>query len=104
MDKVFGKDRVRRSGRFLGLLSGIICLIPLSAMADQAAATKCRASLPDEPKLIYDKSAPLVTPSTDLKGVLRSQTRALVLAGKVSLSTAPDSAREAAQCLELLQK
>ena len=79
-------------------IAAILLTMPMQAMADAAAAAKCRAKLDPEAQLIYDTVAPLVTPTTVIRDVLKQQTRSLVIAGKVSRATARDSATAAGQC------
>lgn len=78
--------------------------IPASAHADQAASSQCRGTLDPEATLIYDKTLPLVTPKAVLKDVVRSQTRALVSDGKVTMASARKSAEAAGECLKLIQQ
>jgi hypothetical protein len=68
------------------------------------AAPQCRAGLAPEAQLIYDTAFPLVTPTAVIRDVLKSQTRSLVLAGKVKRATARDNAKAAGQCFRLLRQ
>jgi hypothetical protein len=85
------------------LVAAMLLMTPL-ALADPAAALKCRANLTPEAKLIYDKVFPLVTPTTIIRDVIRQQTRSLVLAGKVKRATARDSATAAGKCFRILRQ
>jgi hypothetical protein len=74
------------------------------ALADQDAATRCRAGLNPEATLIYDETLPLVTPSTVIRDALTSETRSLVMAGSVSMGTARDNAEAAGECFRALRQ
>jgi hypothetical protein len=89
--------------RFL-FLAAMLLAAPSQALADQAAATKCRAALTPEAKLIYDTVFPLVTPTTVIRDVITQQTRSLVIAGKVERASAPESAKAAGECFRLLRE
>jgi hypothetical protein len=80
----------------------IVCAaMPLSAAAKEADG--CAAKLTASQKLIYQSVKPEVKPKTKLNPLIRSKTIALVKAGKISRSSAPDDAKIAANCLKLLQ-
>ena len=82
------------------IMAFFLIAIPASAHADQAASSQCRGTLDPEATLIYDKTLPLVTPKAVLKDVVRSQTRALVSDGKVTMASARKSAEAAGECLQ----
>lgn len=69
-----------------------------------AAADACAKGLPAEPKLIYDATVQNIGSGGTIRDVVVAQTRSLVMSGKVSRSTARDSAETAGKCLELLAK
>ena len=80
----------------------LIALAPAIALADQAAATKCRGKLNADGKLIYAKSLPLAKPDANLRDVITEQTRALAEAGTIQLP-ARENAEAAGACLKLLR-
>ena len=69
-----------------------------------AAADACAKGLPAESKLIYDATVQNISSGGTIRDVVVSQTRSLVMSGKVSRSTARSSAETAGKCLELLAK
>jgi hypothetical protein len=77
--------------------------LPLSAapsFANRAAADTCSAKLPANSKLIYAATIDSVAPGVDLKEVVRSKTRSLVIDGKVARSEAQAAAEAAGACLK----
>ena len=74
-----------------------------AAFADQQQATACAGSLDAESKTIYDAVAPEVTASTNLRDVVTSSTRSLVMKGQVRRGTARAPAEAAGACLEKLK-
>jgi hypothetical protein len=81
----------------------LVCF-SLHARANQLAADKCRTGLRPEAQLIYDTVFPRVTPSTIIVDVLKEQTRALVIAGKITRSSAKENAEAAGECFRALRK
>lgn len=79
----------------------LAALLPASALATEAAATKCRGKLNPDATQIYDKSLPLATPDANLREVVTQQTRALVSANAIQMSTARPNAEAAAKCLKM---
>lgn len=73
------------------------------AHADQASAQACAQQLPPEAMTIYQATAPKITPTTDIIGVLKPTVRSLVMDGKVVQSTARASAKLAYPCLKDLK-
>lgn len=82
----------------LSLVSGI-CLLP--AHADQAAGKTCAAALNAEGQAIYAAALPSAAPGANLRDLLTSTTRSLVMNGQVGRATAKTSAEAAGKCLEL---
>ena len=94
---------ILRSG-FLAAGLGLAALTPLApAFADQAAGAACASKLSPESQMIYAAAAPKVTPTTDLRSVLKATARGLVMSGKIPRSTARPSAVAAYPCLQALQ-
>lgn len=70
--------------------------------ADMQSATTCAASLTADQNLIYQSVLPSLTSETDLPSLVRTEVMTLVNAGRLSMSTAPDDARKASQCLQMV--
>lgn len=85
------------------IIAAVICVLPITASANRAAADACAASLTPEARLIFDAAAPSITPTTEIRPVLEEKTRALVSSGRVSRSSARGSATAAGNCLKQLQ-
>lgn len=81
----------------------ILSLLAVSpAFADAKQAQSCAGALAPEPKTIYEASAADVKAGGDVKSVLESKTRSLVMGGKVARSSARSSAEAAGACLKML--
>lgn len=95
----------RLSRRFAVLLTAAPLLAaPLAAhAADPAAAQACAAQLPPEAKAIYEAAAPKITPTTDMRDLLKSTTFGLIMQGEVKQADARPSAMAAAKCLRNLK-
>jgi hypothetical protein len=78
-------------------------LAATAALADKQAADSCASGLTPESKVIYDSVAPEVTAETNLRDVVTSATRSLVMKGDVERSSAKTSAEAAGACLEKLK-
>ena len=74
-----------------------------AAQAGQVAAQACAKGLPPEAMTIYRDSAPYVAPDTDMRSLLRTRVKALVMAGSVQRATAHGSAVAAYGCLKHLK-
>ena len=85
---------------FIFLAAG---LVSTAALADQQKASECASGLNAESKVIYDDVAPQVSADTNLRDVVTSATKSLVMSGKVARSSARDSAEAAGACLEKLK-
>jgi hypothetical protein len=70
------------------------------SFANRASADACAAKLPPEAKQIYAASISSVAPGVDMKEVVRSKTRALVMGGKLSRDQARPAAEAAGACLK----
>ena len=77
--------------------------LPASALAGQTEAQTCAASLSPAAQQIYAASAPHVTATTDLRSLVRKQTRGLVQSGELSRDVAKANAQAAGRCLLKLQ-
>ena len=85
-------------------IAAMVLAAPLYALADPAAAMKCRANLSPDAQMIYDRVLPLVTPDTNIRDVIKQQTRSLVFSGKLKRSTARANAEAAGECFRLLRE
>jgi hypothetical protein len=79
------------------------CALAAPAKADEAKAAACAKTLKPEAMTIYQDVAPKTGPNTDLRSLLTSHTRLLVIAGRVQRGTARSSAYAAYSCLKDLQ-
>lgn len=81
----------------------LLAVLPVAAHADQAAANACAAGLSPNGQMIYGKTAPTITPTTDIKDALTAQARPLVMNGTLSRDAARTAAEAAGECLKLLK-
>jgi hypothetical protein len=72
----------------------------LTARADRAAADRCAAQLPANAKLIYASVIGDVKPDANVKDIVRSKTRSLVISGKLRRGEARGAAEAAGTCLK----
>ena len=70
------------------------------SFANRASADACAAKLPPDARQIYAASIGSVAPGVDMKEVVRSKTRALVIGGKLSRDAARPAAEAAGACLK----
>ena len=68
--------------------------------ASRAAADACAAKLPANSQMIYAATVADVAPGVDLRDVVRSRTRSLVIGGKLSRGEAQAAAEAAGACLK----
>jgi hypothetical protein len=73
------------------------------AKPDPAKAEACAKTLRPEALAIYQDVAPETGPNSDLRSLLKSHTRELVLAGRVQKGIARTAAYAAYGCLKHLQ-
>jgi hypothetical protein len=85
------------------VLAGLSLALSAPAEADQAAALACSRGLPPEASRIYQDAAPYVSPDTDMRSLLKTRVKALVMAGSVQRATAHASAVAAYGCLKDLK-
>ncbi|MDI1287119.1 MAG: hypothetical protein PSV46_22235 [Reyranella sp.] len=91
--------RLRRLSSFLSLLG--LAMLPAAVQADQAAAAACAAKLSKEGQMLYEKAAPTVSPSNNIKDALTAVARPLVMNGAMSRAVARDAAEAAGECMKL---
>lgn len=100
-------DDARASFRFhralLALAPALFLPVAAAHAADPAAAQACAAKLSPESKAIYDAAAPKMTPTTDMRDLLKSTTFGLIMQGEVKSADARPSAMAAAHCLRDLK-
>jgi hypothetical protein len=77
-----------------------ITLLAAPAAANRAAADACAAKLPADAKLVYAAAIGSVAAGIDLRDMVRSKTRALVIGGKLSRGQARPAAEAAGACLK----
>jgi hypothetical protein len=84
---------------FRPLISCVLVLAPVLAVADAATLPACAGSLTADQKVIYDAVLLAYDPATHLESQVRTQTIALATDGQIPMNTAPDDAQIAAECL-----
>lgn len=80
-----------------------LSLLATSAWADVKQAQSCAGNLTPESKMIYDASAPDVSAGGEIKSIVESKTRSLVMGGKIARANARPSAEAAGACLKMLK-
>ena len=87
------------------LLLVLACIISTPALAaDPAAADACAAKLNPDAKSIYSAAAPdMAKPGADMRAVLTRIVMPRVMHGDMTRKTAEPRAREASECLALMQ-
>ena len=85
---------------FAAVVTAAVTLSAVPSFADRAGADKCAAGLPANSKLIYAASITGVKTGIDLKDLVRSKTRSLVMEGKVVRAEAQGAAEAAGSCLK----
>lgn len=81
----------------------VLILLPASAWAGQSEADACAEELAPPAQQIYTAAAPDVTPSANLRDVVRQHTRSLVQSGEMTRGEARANVRAAGLCLRMLQ-
>ncbi len=81
----------------------LFAVLPVAAHADQAAGNACAANLSPNGQMLYSKTAPTITPKSDIKDALTAQARPLVMNGTLSRDAARAAAEAAGECLKLLK-
>jgi hypothetical protein len=75
-----------------------------TVVAANAAADSCAKGLSPDSKMIYDATVATMKGPSTIRDTVVSQTKALVMAGKIQQGTARTSAEAAGACLKLLAK
>jgi hypothetical protein len=80
----------------------LLCAFAGPAFADAAGAASCAAGLNADAKTIYDATAPNVTAGADLRALITTQTKSLVMNGTIGRGGAKTAAEAAGACLAML--
>jgi hypothetical protein len=94
---------MRHSPPLLAVIALALASLSTPSRADRAAADACAAKLPAESKLIYAATIGSVVPDANLREVVRSKTRGLVMEGRLSRNQAQSAAEAAGACLRQAQ-
>jgi hypothetical protein len=86
--------------KFLLLTAAALSLSVSPSFASKTSADTCAAKLSPQAKQIYTASIGSVAPGVDMKEVVRSKTRAMVMGGKLSRDQARPAAEAAGACLK----
>jgi hypothetical protein len=81
-------------------VTAVAALLCSPAVANRSAADACAAKLQADAKLVYAAAIGAVAPGVDLREMVRSKTRALVIGGKLSRGQARPAAEAAGVCLK----
>jgi hypothetical protein len=88
----------------VSLLALILALAaPGSASADAAAAKACASALSPEGRMMFEAAALKVKPGSNLRDVLMSEVRGLVMSGKLSREIAQKNGPAVGACLKKYQ-
>jgi hypothetical protein len=87
----------------LPLLILLVAGVSPAPAADPVAANACAAKLNPDAKSIYTDAVPSMTPGADLRSVLTRVVMPRVMHGDMTRHTAEPRAREASECLALMQ-
>jgi hypothetical protein len=85
---------------FAATLAAALPLGSTISRAGRAEADSCAARLPANARQIYVASIDSVRPDVDLRELVRSKTRSLVIGGQLSRGEAQAAAEAAGACLE----
>ena len=91
--------RLQLLSSFLSVLA--LTMLPAAVQADQAAASACAGKLSKEGQMLYEKAAPTVSPTNNIKDALTAVARPLVMNGTMSRGVARDAAEAAGECMKL---
>ncbi|SFK52241.1 hypothetical protein [Methylocapsa palsarum] len=81
----------------------LLLLAPSAAFADRQAADACAASLTSDSSAIYRATVARISPGVDVRDIVRSVTRAMVMSGTLDRAGAKPAAEAAGACLKLLR-
>jgi azurin len=81
----------------------LVLAAPGSASADTAAARACASTLSAEGRMMFEAAAAKVKPGSNLRDVMMSEVRGLVMSGKLSRDIAQKNGAAVGECLKKLQ-
>ncbi len=84
--------------------TGFVVAISTVAFADARSAAVCAASLTTDQKLIYQSVLPDLSREANLPALVRAKVTALVGAGRLPMSSAPEDASIAGRCLQMVHQ
>ena len=82
----------------------LLVTTPVTALADQKSADACAATLPKDSAAIYSNTVAQISPGGDIRDIVISVTRSMVMAGRLSRANARPTAETAGNCLTLIRK
>ena len=85
-------------------LIALLVTSPVTVLADQKSADACAAKLPKEPAAIYSEVVAQIAPGANVRDIVVSVTRGMVMAGRLSRASARPAAEAAGTCLELIRR
>jgi hypothetical protein len=83
---------------------GLAVALSNTVFADSRSAATCAASLTADQRLIYQSVLLDLTRKANLSDLVRAKVTALVTAGRLPMASAPDDARIAARCLQMVHQ
>jgi hypothetical protein len=86
---------------YLALCAFAVLINPASA--DQKKASACAANLPQGARTVFDAAAKEAVTAADLRALIESKTRSLVMSGGLARADARSSAEAAGECLKLIR-
>jgi len=89
--------------KFAGVTAFAV-LLSTAAHADQKAADACAAKLPKDSAAIYSATVAKLSPGADVRAIVKSVARGMVMSGSLSRDNARDVAEAAGACLKLLKE
>jgi hypothetical protein len=85
-------------------LVALLVTSPVTALADQKAADACATKLPKESAAIVSNTGAPIAPGVNVRDLVVSLMRGMVMAGRLSQANAGPAAKAAGSCLELIRK
>lgn len=85
-------------------LTTMLVLLPVAALADQQAADHCAAKLQAGPAAIYSATMAKIAPGSNIRDIVKSVTRGMVMSGDLGRNDAKPAAEAAGSCLRLLNQ
>jgi hypothetical protein len=88
----------------LARLAALLALLPVSTFANQKTADSCASSLPKSSAAIYAASVKRISPGANIRDIVTSVTRGMVMSGDLGRGDAKPAAEAAGACLKLLRE